>query len=110
MIMRQQIEQLNEIQKMVEEYVREEAKRQGIEESGKGYRLTPAAMRVFQRKVLQEIFSDLQAARSGRHAGPIAGEGAVGGGNPNEPLRRATNGVGEEVEAEKDNELSAVAE
>jgi uncharacterized protein with von Willebrand factor type A (vWA) domain len=73
----EQIEQLNEIQKMVEEYVREEAKRQGIEESGKGYRLTPAAMRVFQRKVLQEIFSDLQAARSGRHAGPIAGEGAV---------------------------------
>jgi len=73
----EQIEQLNEIQRMVEEYVREEAKRQGIEESGKGYRLTPAAMRVFQRKVLQEIFSDLQAARSGRHAGPIAGEGAV---------------------------------
>jgi uncharacterized protein with von Willebrand factor type A (vWA) domain len=73
----EQISQLNEIQRMVEEYVREEARRQGIEESGKGYRLSPQAMRVFQRRVLQEIFSDLQAARSGRHSGPVAGEGAV---------------------------------
>jgi uncharacterized protein with von Willebrand factor type A (vWA) domain len=32
---------------------------------------------LFQSRLLDEIFSDLQAARSGRHQGPIVGEGAI---------------------------------
>ena len=72
------VEQLQGFQKQVEEMMREEARRQGLEEeAGGGYRLTPKAYKLFQGKLLSTIFSDLQAARSGRHAGPIAGEGAV---------------------------------
>src|SRR5262249_40173268 len=39
--------------------------------------LTPRAYRLFQSKLLTQIFSDLQASRSGRHQGPIIGEGAI---------------------------------
>lgn len=73
------IQQLGEMQKQIEEYLREQAALQGLEEaaSGQGYQLSPQAYRIFQGKLLQEIFSSLEAARSGRHEGPIAGEGAV---------------------------------
>lgn len=71
------VEELRGLQQRVEEYLREEAERQGIEESDEGYRLTPRAYRLFQGKLLEEIFSSLDAARSGRHSGPIEGEGAV---------------------------------
>ncbi|MHC4770071.1 MAG: VWA domain-containing protein, partial [Planctomycetota bacterium] len=59
------------------DYLREMAERQGLEFTAEGYRLTPKAYRIFQSSLLEAIFSDLQAARSGRHSGPIAGEGAV---------------------------------
>jgi uncharacterized protein with von Willebrand factor type A (vWA) domain len=70
---------LEELQRMVENYVREMAERQGLERDGggKGFRLTPKAYRLFQGRLLERIFSDLQASRSGRHQGPIQGEGAV---------------------------------
>jgi uncharacterized protein with von Willebrand factor type A (vWA) domain len=71
------IEKINDMQRQIEEYLRAEMERQGIERSRQGLRLTPQAMKLFQGKVLQEIFSGLQAARSGRHVGPIAGEGVV---------------------------------
>ena len=32
---------------------------------------------MFQGRLLEQIFSHLQAARTGRHQGPIIGEGAV---------------------------------
>jgi uncharacterized protein with von Willebrand factor type A (vWA) domain len=34
-------------------------------------------MRLYQGRLLEEIFSELDAARHGRHTGPIEGEGAV---------------------------------
>jgi uncharacterized protein with von Willebrand factor type A (vWA) domain len=71
------MENLNRLQEQIEDYVREQARSQGLEFTREGYRLTPQAFRVFQRKLLQEIFSELQAARSGRHTGPVVGEGAV---------------------------------
>src|SRR4029079_19554850 len=73
------MEKLEELQRMVENYVREMAERQGLERDGKGrgFKLTPKAYRLFQGRLLERIFSDLQAARSGRHQGPIIGEGAV---------------------------------
>ncbi len=71
------VERLNELQQRVQEYLRELAEQQGLEKTKDGYRLTPKAHRVFQGKLLATIFSELQAARSGRHQGPISGEGAV---------------------------------
>ena len=73
----EQIENLNALQRQVEELVRQLAEQQGMERTKQGYQLTPKAYRLFQNKLLERIFSSLQAARTGRHAGPIVGEGAV---------------------------------
>src|SRR3954453_9405654 len=73
------LQKLEELQRMVENYVREMAERQGLERDGKGrgFKLTPKAYRLFQGRLLERIFADLKASRSGRHQGPIIGEGAV---------------------------------
>ncbi len=71
------VEQLRSLQQQLRDYLREIAERQGLEFTREGYRLTPQAYRLFQTSLLKEIFADLQSARSGRHAGPIVGEGAV---------------------------------
>jgi uncharacterized protein with von Willebrand factor type A (vWA) domain len=72
------IEALKALQQQVEDYIKEQAEKQGLEGDGKGkYRLTPKAMRLFQSKVLTQIFSELQASRTGRHPDAVTGEGAV---------------------------------
>jgi uncharacterized protein with von Willebrand factor type A (vWA) domain len=72
------IKQLDVLRQQIEDYTREIAERQGIERVDRGhYRITPKAFRLFQGKLLEKIFSNLEAARSGRHQGPIVGEGAV---------------------------------
>jgi uncharacterized protein with von Willebrand factor type A (vWA) domain len=71
------VEQLSALQQVIQDYLREQAERQGIEEGKHGFHLTPRAYRLFQSKLLTQIFSELDAARSGRHQGPILGEGAV---------------------------------
>ena len=71
------IQQLAALQQQISDYMRELAERQGLEFTPEGYTLTPKAYRIFQSALLEEIFSDLQAARSGRHQGEIVGEGAV---------------------------------
>jgi uncharacterized protein with von Willebrand factor type A (vWA) domain len=72
------LEKLDALQQMVQDYLREQAERQGLEEAkGGGFRMTPKAYRLFQSKLLAAIFEQLQASRSGRHQGPIVGEGAV---------------------------------
>ena len=53
------------------------AEQQGLERRANGFQLTPKAYRLFQGRLLERIFSDLQASRTGRHQGPIVGEGAV---------------------------------
>src|SRR2546421_1710390 len=55
------IAKLEELQRMVENYVREMAERQGLERDGKGrgFRLTPKAYRLFQGRVLGRVFSVL---------------------------------------------------
>jgi uncharacterized protein with von Willebrand factor type A (vWA) domain len=62
---------------MVEDYIRELAERQGLEHDGGVFQLTPKAYRLFQGRLLEKIFSNLQASRTGRHQGPILGEGSV---------------------------------
>ena len=72
-----EMSQLDALQQMVENMVREMAERQGLELDQGAFRLTPQAYRLFQGKLLERIFSHLEASRSGRHTGPITGEGAV---------------------------------
>ncbi|QYU70123.1 VWA domain-containing protein [Leptolyngbya sp. 15MV] len=72
-----QLEQLRELSRQIEEYLRQQAELQGLEQSAEGFRLTPRAMRLFQGRLLSEIFASLEASRSGRHQGPIEGDGAV---------------------------------
>jgi len=71
------MEKLNELARMIERYLKDLAEQQGLEKTAQGYRLTPKAYRLFQGRLLERIFSNLAAARSGRHQGPILGEGAV---------------------------------
>jgi uncharacterized protein with von Willebrand factor type A (vWA) domain len=71
------LEQLRALQEQVEAYMREQAERQGLEQNKQGFQLTPKAYRLFQAKLLTHIFEELQASRTGRHQGPIVGEGAT---------------------------------
>ena len=71
------MQKLAELQEQIDNYIRELAERQGLERGKRGFQLTPKAYRLFQGKLLEQIFSQLQASRTGRHQGPIVGEGAV---------------------------------
>ena len=71
------MERLQELQEMVKDYIREMAERQGLNKENGAFQLTPQAYKLFQGKLLERIFSDLQPSRSGRHQGPVVGEGAV---------------------------------
>ena len=70
---------LQEIQQQIENMIREQAQRQGLEKNpdGSGFRLTPKAYKIFQGKLLERIFSELAPSRTGRHEGDVVGEGAV---------------------------------
>ena len=73
-----EMDELSALQQVVQDYLRETAEQQGIERSKSGgYQVTPKAYRLFQSKLLGKIFSDLQASRTGRHTGPVMGDGAV---------------------------------
>jgi uncharacterized protein with von Willebrand factor type A (vWA) domain len=71
------LDKLSAMQQMVHDYLRELAEQQGLQRRDNQYHLTPQAYRLFQGKLLDRIFSQLQASRSGRHQGAIVGDGAV---------------------------------
>ena len=71
------LERLAELQQMVENYLKEAAERQGLESDASGFHLTPQAYRLFQGKLLEKIFANLEAARRAGRCGPVVGEGAV---------------------------------
>lgn len=74
------LNQLEEMRRQVENLLREQAERQGLERKGgpgSGFRLTPKAYKIFQARLLERIFSELAPSRSGRHQGEVVGEGAV---------------------------------
>jgi uncharacterized protein with von Willebrand factor type A (vWA) domain len=73
----EQLEDLRALQQQINEYLRDQAERQGITQDRKGFQLTPKAFRLFQSKVLTTIFSQMQASRTGRHPDAVTGEGAV---------------------------------
>ena len=68
---------LEEMQRTIENYVREAAERQGLTKQDGRFQLTPQAYRIFQSKLLERIFTQLKASKTGRHDGNVVGEGAV---------------------------------
>ena len=68
---------LEEMKRLIENYVREAAERQGLESPDGAFQLTPQAYRVFQGKLLAKIFDQLKESKTGRHQTNISGEGAV---------------------------------
>src|SRR6516165_3294175 len=72
------LEQLSALQQQIQDYLRELAEQQGLEQARQGgFQMTPRAYRLFQSKLLTRIFEQLEASRSGRHQGPVIGEGAT---------------------------------
>ncbi|MEK6246672.1 MAG: VWA domain-containing protein [Planctomycetales bacterium] len=71
------IDQLSALQQQIQDMVRELAERQGLEFTAGQFRLSPKAFRLFQGRLLSRIFSQLAPSRTGRHSGPVVGEGAV---------------------------------
>jgi uncharacterized protein with von Willebrand factor type A (vWA) domain len=72
-----ELDELDRIRRQVEEAVEQAAARQGLEKGKKGFELTPKALRTFQGKLLEKIFADLEASRTGRHDVGVTGDGAV---------------------------------
>ncbi len=73
-----QMEELDALQQQVQEYLRQMAEQQGVEEAQRGgFQMTPKAYRLFQNKLLTRLFEQLQESRSGRHQTPVVGEGAT---------------------------------
>jgi uncharacterized protein with von Willebrand factor type A (vWA) domain len=73
----EKLEELARVQKQIEEYLKEVLENQGLDSSDGRVQLTPKAYAMFQGKLLERIFSDLQASKTGRHQGPVVGEGTV---------------------------------
>jgi uncharacterized protein with von Willebrand factor type A (vWA) domain len=72
------LQQLDEMRQQIENMIREQAERQGLESDGKGsFRLTPQAYKIFQGRLLERIFSELAPSKTGRHQAGVVGEGAV---------------------------------
>ncbi|NDC63657.1 MAG: VWA domain-containing protein [Planctomycetia bacterium] len=72
-----ELDELGRIGRQVREMIEQLAARQGLERTKDGYRLTPRAMRVFQGRLLERIFSSLDPSRTGRHPPEVVGDGAV---------------------------------
>jgi uncharacterized protein with von Willebrand factor type A (vWA) domain len=71
------VERLSALQQRIQDVLRELAERQGMSLTDKGLELTPRAYRLFQSKLLEEIFASLDPGKSGRHDAGVVGEGAV---------------------------------
>jgi uncharacterized protein with von Willebrand factor type A (vWA) domain len=72
------VEQLSALQQQIQDYMREMAERQGLEQGKRGgFQMTPKAMRLFQGKLLERIFSQMTESRTGKHQNVIVGEGAT---------------------------------
>src|SRR5262245_42290266 len=53
------MDKLAQMQRQVEELLRHMAEQQGLEKGKRGYELTPKAYRIFQGRLLEQIFSQL---------------------------------------------------
>jgi uncharacterized protein with von Willebrand factor type A (vWA) domain len=72
-----ELDELSRLREQLREMVEQMAAQQGLEKTKKGYQLTPQALRLFQGKLLEQIFSSLDPSRTGRHQVQVTGDGAV---------------------------------
>ncbi len=72
-----ELDELAAMRRQVEDLIEQMAARQGLEKTKRGYELTPKALRTFQGKLLEQIFSSLAPSRTGRHQAAAVGDGAV---------------------------------
>ena len=73
----QAIDNINKFQEQIQQYLKDMMESQGLSNQKGRIQLSPKAFKLFQGRLLQTIFSHLQASRTGRHQGPIDGEGVV---------------------------------
>jgi uncharacterized protein with von Willebrand factor type A (vWA) domain len=72
-----ELDELDALKRRVQDLVEQMAAQQGLERTKRGYQLTPQALRLFQGKLLEQIFSSLDPSRTGRHQVNVTGDGAV---------------------------------
>ncbi|MFM8985023.1 MAG: hypothetical protein ACKONH_03025, partial [Planctomycetia bacterium] len=72
-----ELDDLEAMKRQVQDAIEQLAARQGLEKTGRGFGLTPKALRIFQGRLLEKIFADLDPSRTGRHQGAVTGDGAV---------------------------------
>ncbi len=72
-----ELDDLEAMKRQVQDAIEQLAARQGLEKTGRGFGLTPKALRIFQGRLLERIFADLDPSRTGRHQGDVTGDGAV---------------------------------
>lgn len=71
------IENMKQFQEQVQQYLKDAMENQGVTGQDGRVQLSPKAYKLFQGKLLDRIFSDLKASKSGRHQNAVDGEGAV---------------------------------
>ena len=72
------MQNLAEFQKQIQQYLKDMMEGQGLFDQQNGIQLSPRAYRLFQGRLLERIFSGLEASgRTGRHKEAVEGEGAV---------------------------------
>jgi uncharacterized protein with von Willebrand factor type A (vWA) domain len=74
---RDELDELDTLRRRIRELVEQQAAEQGLQRTKRGYELTPQALRIFQGKLLEQIFSALDPSRTGRHEAGVMGDGAV---------------------------------
>ena len=68
---------MRQFQEQVQQYIKDMMENQGLTGKDGAVQLSPKAYKLFQGKLLERIFSDLEASKSGRHQNAVDGEGAV---------------------------------
>ncbi len=71
------LDDLARLKEQVQQLIEQAAAQQGLDKGGGRYRLTPQALRLFQGKLLEQIFAGLSPSKTGRHRGDVIGDGAV---------------------------------
>lgn len=72
-----QLDELRAIQERIADLLRRQAEAQGLLGPDGRLELTPKAYRLFQGRLLDQIFNGLAAAKTGRHAVAVSGDGSV---------------------------------
>ncbi|MFN9220357.1 MAG: hypothetical protein ACK6D0_21205, partial [Planctomyces sp.] len=71
------VQKLSAFQEQIQQHLKNLMEQQGLSGGNGRVQLSPKAYKLFQGRLLERIFSDLQASRSGRHQGPVEGDGVV---------------------------------